>query len=153
MAAMAHHPLFYLVIHKIIQRMYTLNDVDHQYVPRASGPGPLKYAFIAFMNDQGGNFYEGFGDCNSKRNFLYGHVTAGKYTGWDNRTVTVVGEKTLSNAYVQREVVKTKGESYHRMNMTHFSEERNEEVETCFRRIYLRDEWSSRHGISLYDRR
>ncbi len=149
MSAMPHHPLMYLLVSKTIQRLYTLNDVDSQYVPRTTGPGPLKYAFIAFMNDQGNNIYEGVGDCNSKRNFKYGHVTAGRYTGWDNRTVTVVGEKGRSDAYVKRYSIKTKMSSFHLMNMTHFSEKETrlspQEVETCFRRIYVRDQWSTRH--------
>lgn len=147
MCSMPHHPLMYMVVSKIIQRLYSLNDVDGQYVPRSTGPGPVKYAFIAFMNDQGGNFYEGVGDCNSNRKFKYGHVTAGKYTGWDNRTVTVVGEKQRADDYIKRYSIASKVDGFHNMNMTHFSESKrsSKEKQTCFRRIYVRDQWAQRH--------
>ena len=142
MAATPRHPLLWLVIHKIIQRLYSLNDVDNQYVPRSSGPGALKYAFIAFMNDQGPNIYEGAGDCNKNRSYKYGHVTAGNYTGWDNWTVTAVGDRSRSNDYVVREIVKSKKAQYSQMNMTHFTDERKgkqQDLESCFRRIYGRE--------------
>jgi mannosyltransferase OCH1-like enzyme len=147
MAATPHHPLMYLLVHKIIQRLYSLNDVDGQYVPRATGPGALKYAFIAFVDDQGPNIYEGHGDCNRRRKYEYGEVAAGLYSGWDNRTVTVVGNKTNANAYVIRESVKQKVKSYHEMNMTHFGEKQQTrgDVESCFRRIYNRDQWAIQH--------
>jgi hypothetical protein len=147
MAATPHHPLLYLLVHKTIQRLYSLNDVDGQYVPRTTGPGALKYAFIAFMDDQGPNIYEGHGDCNKRRNYQYGQVTAGFYTGWDNRTVTVVGDKRNANEHVIRESVKGKVGSYHAMNMTHFGEKQQTRgnIESCFRRIYNRDQWAMQH--------
>jgi mannosyltransferase OCH1-like enzyme len=149
MAATPHHPLMYLLVHKIIQRVYALNDVDGQYVPRSTGPGALKYSFIAFMGDQGPNIFEGFGDCNKGRNYRYGTVTEGLYTGWDNSTVTVVGNRKNSSEYVIRENIERKVVSYHHMNMTHFREKKKRtqtEIESCFRRIYERDLWSIRHN-------
>jgi len=152
MAASPHHPLMYLVIQKRIQRLYTLNDVDRQYVSRSTGPGSLKYASIAFMNDQGDNFYEGFGNCNSDRDFKYGHFTAGHYIGWVNRTVTVVGDRGHSDDYVHRDSIKAKGGLYQQMNMTHFSSRvKIQEVESCFRRIYVRDELSKRHPQTTFN--
>ena len=100
------------------------------------------------MNDQGNNIYEGYGDCNGKRKYKYGQVTEGKYTGWDNRTVTVVGQKERADDYIRRYSIKAKVGGFHSMNMTHFSESKkqSEEVETCFRRIYVRDQWTGRHA-------
>ena len=122
MATTPHHPPMYLLVHKTIQRLYSLNDVDGQYVPRTTGPGALKYAFIAFMDDQGPNMYEGHGNCNKNRKYQYGQITAGSYTGWDNRTVTVVGDKRNANEHVIRNSVKGKLDSYHAMNMAYFGE-------------------------------
>jgi hypothetical protein len=59
MAAAPHHPLMHLLVQKIIQRHYILNQVDHQSVPWSTGPGALKHAFIAFMDDAGENSWDG----------------------------------------------------------------------------------------------
>ena len=145
MASLPNHPLMYLLISKIVQRLYSLNQVDNQYVPRSTGPGALKYAFIAFMNDQGDNIYEGMRACNGDRKYKYGTVTEGKYTGWDNRTVTVVGEsgRANSNDYVIRSAVKKKGSAYAQMGVDHFSTQmeriQDASTDSCFRRIYERE--------------
>eukprot|EP00934_Nitzschia_sp_Nitz4_P000692 Nitzschia sp. Nitz4//scaffold195_size40117//3373//4610//NITZ4_007572-RA/size40117-augustus-gene-0.32-mRNA-1//-1//CDS//3329540353//692//frame0 len=145
MAAEPRHPLMYLYISKIIQRLYSLNDVGKQHVARTTGPGPLKYAFIAFMNDQGPNIYEGFGSCNGNREYKYGQVTKGHYVGWNNRTVTVVGEKgwPQSDYYIQRNAVAGKDAAYKAMNMTHFEQSSQQAATSdayggkpCFRIVY-----------------
>ena len=144
-ASTHHHPINYLVVSKIIQRMYTLSNVEAQYIPRSTGPGALKWAFIDFMRNSGGNYYEG-GKCKDYKS-KYDTVLAGHYTGWDNWTVTAVGKKEKSNWYIMRNSVRFKGAIYKEMNMTHFQDfVRNETVESCFERIYNRDKWSASHG-------
>jgi hypothetical protein len=148
MAAAPRHPVMYLLVSKIIQRLFSLNSVDRQYVPRTTGPGALKFAFIAFMNDQGKNIFEGAGDCNTNRNFRYNLPKNRTYTGWDGWKVTVAGHKHGADDYVIRSSVKTKKQAYEAMNMSHFDqqsalsnytkEERNRKnLESCIRRIYM----------------
>jgi hypothetical protein len=99
MAAAPHHPLMHLLVQKIIQRLYNLIQVDHQYVPRSTGPGALKHAFIAFMDDAGENFWDGglFGNCNTKTKRQFEEVSKAAYTGWDTRIVRVAGKGSLSD--------------------------------------------------------
>lgn len=138
----------YLLVQKIIGRLYNLNRVDHQYVPRSTGPGALKYAFLAFMDDAGENYYEGHGKCNDFQH-NYSEVKAGIYTGWDNRSVRVVGKRIYPNLYVIRNSIEDKMSGYNAMNMTHFGDVQEANAlkkdVTCFRRIYERDGWASRH--------
>lgn len=83
----------YLVVQKIISRLYNLNQVDHQYVARSTGPGALHLAFLAFIDDAGRNYYEGHGKWCNDAPHKHSQVKEGIYTWWDNRSVRVVGAK------------------------------------------------------------
>ena len=117
-------------------------------MPRSTGPGALKSAFLAFMDDAGVNFCEGSGNYNDVPH-NYSEVTAGTYTGWDNRTVRVAGKRKFPNLYIERDSVKKKLHWYAAMNMTSYGEAQLpksiEKDTTCFRRIYERVGWANRH--------
>jgi hypothetical protein len=114
------------------------------------------------MDDAGDNFFEGSrSDCNSKTSTTtadkndrprFDEVSSGIYTGWDNRTVRVVGNYKYPNLYIKRESIHKKKNWYKLMNMTDFEavqRQKKEETDTtCFRRIYERDGWAARWGTT-----
>jgi hypothetical protein len=128
----------YDLVQITINRILTMNDVKHYDVATYTGPGALKTAFIYFMNDQGPNNPRG----RINHTPQYDRVVAGVYTGFNNRTVTIVGTKEDSNYYVIRggRGMWNKAELYKQMNMTHFLQQPREdgELESCMHRIHNR---------------
>ena len=101
---------------------------------------------IEFMNKQS---KQDFVDANNYKTFQ--RIKAGKYTGFQNATVTVLGDKGNSNEYIRRDPLSgrnspiTKHDAYGQMNMTHFSRTSKDDLidESCVHRIY-------RHVVTPY---
>ena len=119
-AAAPRHPLMYMLVRRTIHRLLSVNSMDTYYIPRVTGPGALKDAFIYFMHDQGPNTFHPPKKPHVSR-FDTGKVVVGLYTGMANWTVRVEGTAKNSNAIVERGIIRRKDKLYKKMNMTHFS--------------------------------
>ena len=114
MAAAPKHPLIYLTIVQILERLLAVENIKEQYVPFVTGPGALKAAFVDFM---------GRGNTDGK-------PPAGVYQGSQSvgnglHTVTVKGDRrTASRRYVVRQGIDhhTKVAAYKAVGMSHFNE-------------------------------
>lgn len=157
MAASPGHPLMYLAVLQVFHRLLDVDTVGGQYVPFVTGPGALKNAFIRFM--QGG----GKGDSsnnNMEEQPNNGYVTAGRYVGHANRSVTVVGTKQTGDRFVHRESIsnRDKKNGYDLMGMRHFSqagrggEDEDEAAAarkvSCFLTLYNEAEQHDRAGTA-----
>jgi hypothetical protein len=127
MAASPRHPLLYLAVLNLFQRLLEVDSVAGQYVPYVTGPGALKSAYIRFM--AGGGVVSD------------GYVVGGTYVGHNNRSVTVVGTKRDGDRYVHRDAIdrRLKKEGYELMGMTHFSKVGKNDTSnhlSCYLKLY-----------------
>lgn len=133
MASSPRHPLMWLLVQHTIHRLLSLPDVDSQYVPSITGPGALKVAFM----DYNGVSPHGRMSRHRDPGVSFQRVTSGRYHGWNNSTVTVVGDKEQSNQYVRRSAVRNKQQLYQQMGMVHFDQARGpSRNESCVYRVY-----------------
>lgn len=107
MATSPKHPIIFVALTTLMERLLEVENIQKQYVPYVTGPGTMKSAMILFMKDAT-NFEK---------------VKKGKYIGLAGRSVTVEGTRGKSNRYVKRESVSGihKKGGYAAMGMTHFS--------------------------------
>lgn len=91
------------------------------------------------MQDQGPNDRTSKGKSKAHSS-LFNRVTAGVYSGHNNRTVTVIGKKDHAEEYVKRNVVRRKDKLYEGMGMTHFGRmtkaDENIPPESCVQRLH-----------------
>ena len=106
MAAEPRHPLIYLSVLILLERLLEVMNIREQYVPLVTGPGTLKVSLMKFL----------------KRDEEQ-QVTAGTHVGMGNKTVTVVGRMGHAKDYVIRGSISRvhKREGYAAMGMAHFS--------------------------------
>jgi len=106
-ASAPRHPLMFYAVHHAMSRLLSVEDVAKQYVPFVTGPGAIKSAMVTFINN--------------------GYPTNGTYTGFDNRTVTVVGNPSMAmgGKFCRRNSVRggAKSGGYAKMGMKHYGEE------------------------------
>ena len=96
-----HHPLAYFAVTNAMQRLYEERNIVQQYVPYITGPGALKYAAQHTLGD--------------------GYPEKGTHIGVNNRTITMVGHRSIARKH---EIINRKGVSNHEyslMNLTHYS--------------------------------
>lgn len=104
-ASSPHHPLMRLSLESGLRSLRGTVNVMRNNPAKTTGPAALKKGFITFMN----------GTSN-------GYITAGKYTGMNNKTVTAIGEKTNPKEYINRGGLDagSKRQYYSAMGMQHF---------------------------------
>jgi hypothetical protein len=109
MAAEPQHPLIYISILILLERLLEVTNIREQYVPFVTGPGTLKLSMMKFLKVDDDK------------------VKAGKYIGVGNKTVTVVGRKGHAKEYIIRGSVSgvQKRKGYEAMGMSHFSSKHN----------------------------
>jgi hypothetical protein len=130
-AARPKHPLFFLLVHHMMNRLSQLNDVSMQIVSLVTGPGATRESFCNFVGGQGPNF------PNHNPSPACWFPTAGTYTGMYNYTVTAVGNAENPNEYVARDVIANKSMIYKRMNMTYFRDiPKIVTKQSCIQKIY-----------------
>ena len=105
MASSPSHPLMKASLESGMESLRRTVNVMRNNPAKTTGPAALKNGFIAFMN--------GTSD---------GYIEEGRYVGLDNQSVTVVGRKSNSRQYVDREGLDagSKSEYYKAMGMEHF---------------------------------
>ncbi|KAL7563650.1 hypothetical protein ACA910_013386 [Epithemia clementina (nom. ined.)] len=127
-AAQPRHPLMYLLVMQIWQRIFTLENVGDQYAPYLTGPGALKVAMKHFMQTHRMPA-ENRNPCD-----VFEKVCPGHYVGLANRSVTVTNQTVA----VYRSVVGKKTGEYKAMNMTHFGTVQSAQTnESCINRLFL----------------
>ncbi|KAL7555808.1 hypothetical protein ACA910_002273 [Epithemia clementina (nom. ined.)] len=128
-AAEPKHPIMYMLVLKVWERLFNLQDVAIQYAPYITGPGALKEAMKLFMQTHQM-------PVNKSDPFLvFEKVKRGTYVGLHNRTITV---GRMSSA-VFRNVIGKKTEEYSAMNMTGY-QSRKKPIPSnisCFAHLYL----------------
>jgi mannosyltransferase OCH1-like enzyme len=130
-ASRPRHPLMYLLVQHMTNRLLALNDVSMQTVALVTGPGALREAFCNFLGGQGPNFprHVPTAQC--------WYLHSGVYTGLMNTTVRAVGHEDNPDEYVARDVILDKHLIYLRMNMTYFREiPKVQSKQSCVQRIY-----------------
>lgn len=134
MASRPRHPLMWLLVQHTILRLLTLPDVESMYAPSITGPGALKVAFMEYNGVPPGSDAARHPD----HKISFQRVKKGLYRGWQNTTVTVVGDKQNAGQYIRRGVVGRKGKKYEEMGMTHFSQTQAKKPknESCVFRVY-----------------
>jgi hypothetical protein len=122
MAAIPHHPFFFVALTTCLSRLiHLVEEIGTQYVPYITGPGVTKAAMMIFMND----FQN------------YQTVKEGTYTGMDGSTLTVMGKKSRSQHYIKRESIPKKNIEFRAMDMTHFSLSKNTDLrDSCYEYLY-----------------
>ena len=126
-AAEPKHPLMYLLVMQVWERLFTLPNVHDQYAPFISGPGALKNAMKHFMGTHQ------MAVDSKQPCAVFEKVCPGHYVGLDNRTVTAAPRAWAVN----RAVIKSKDNVYKAMNMSHFgSVRRRQSNESCMNRLY-----------------
>ena len=136
-AAEPRHPLMYLLVMHIWDRLFRVDNVENHYAPIVTGPHALKDAMKHFMGTHQMNSTI-HSPCLS-----FEKVCPGHYVGLHNRTVTVASSKWA----VRRSVIRGKQQEYEAMNMSHFSTiKRSNSTESCFNRLYAetRSSWDDR---------
>ena len=146
-AAAPRHPLFYMLVQTILTRLFAVENVDQQYVPVVTGPHALRDALAHFMfahDLKRRNLErkeEGLGPLND-----WQQVTEGVHTGFQNRTVTILGNRKNSDEYILRMGMgpKKKEQIYEEMGMTHFynavkNKKSSLNYETCLHRLYKKE--------------
>ena len=122
-AASPNHPIMYTSLHWALMAIWNLESISDNWAPYTTGPRATKNGFIEFMNAVGVE--------------TNGYIPAGEYIGMNNRSVTVVGNKTEPHEFVCRDCVRGKHEHYKNMDMTHFSTERGDQHLSCSQHIFL----------------
>ena len=134
MAFRPRHPFLYFAIHEVILRLLSHGDVNHQYVPIVTGPGPVRDALRSYL---GKRHLPGADESMSDyQSFM--KIAAGTYGAY-NSTIRVEGNAGNPNEWVKRSVVPKKGKfHYKKMNMTHFDADKNNDlpIEACMQRLY-----------------
>ena len=135
MATTPRHPLIYLLVHHMMNKLLALNDVGSQTVSVVTGPGALRHAFCGFVGGQGANHkpYTWPKDwCWNPESKLW--------RGLDNYTVRLAGSEDDPDDLVARDIIPDKNEIYKRMNMTYFRDlpKHGPIAESCFQRLYRR---------------
>lgn len=127
-AAAPKHPLMYLLVLSVWERLFTLQDIGLQYAPYHTGPGALKQAMKHFMRT-----HQMIVD-RKKPWLAFEKVTEGHYVGLNNRTVTVA---PMSSA-VFRSALGKKGKHYGAMGMSRYDQNKRLPSNTsCFDHLYL----------------
>jgi mannosyltransferase OCH1-like enzyme len=126
MASSPKHPLIYMTIMHILQRLLGVSNIKEQYVPYVTGPGALKTAFIDFMGGKSD-----------------GKPPAGIYRGAvvGNHTVTVKGGRQTSHHYVRRTGINphVKMIAYEAVGMKHFNQVKKDQKavnSSCITHLY-----------------
>ena len=126
-AAEPKHPLMYLLVMQIWQRIFGLPDIADQYAPYLTGPGALKIAMKHFMQTHKAPVHKAIYKSFEK-------VRDGHYVGLANKSVTVAPKASA----VYRNVVRRKDLLYEAMNMTHFhSTERKSSDVSCLNHLLM----------------
>ena len=101
MALSPHHPLAFFAVTSAMHRLFEENNIVQQYVPYITGPGALKSAMIETIGN--------------------GMPKMGTYNGINNRTVTMVGNRSTARNldFINRGSVSN--HEYPMMDMTHYS--------------------------------
>ena len=128
-AAEPKHPLMYLLVMQIWQRIFGLPDIADQYAPYLTGPGALKIAMKHFMQTHTMQVGKGI-----HPHEVFEKVRDGHYVGLANKSVTVAPKASA----VSRSVLRRKGLLYEAMNMTHFhSTERKSSNVSCLNHLLM----------------
>ena len=131
MAASPRHPMIYFCVLHLMAKVMQVKDLGSFDVVFTTGPGAVNEAFVSFM-----------------RNRAYSYNSpAGRYIGVDNRSVTIVGNRSNENMYITRIIkplVKAadKHKIYQQTNMTHLTRaggtmyKPKKVDESCMSRLY-----------------
>lgn len=122
-AASPNHPIMYTSLHWGLRAIWSLDSISNNKAPYTTGPRATKNGFIDFMAVVGVQ--------------TNGYIPSGIYVGMDNRSVTVVGNKTRPHEFVNRGGVRNKLGEYAQMGMMHFSKQRSGQRVSCSHHIYL----------------
>jgi hypothetical protein len=139
MAAEPRHPLIYISVLILLERLLEVQNIQKQFVPFVTGPGTLKLSMMRF------------------RKVEEEKVKAGKYTGVGNKTVTVVGRKGHAKEYIIRGSVSGihKKGGYVAMGMLHFSsKDKSAPRDSCYEYLHSVAKDSSlrqHHGLHTAD--
>ena len=123
MAASPRHPLIFVALAHLFQRLLEVENIRDQYVPFTTGPGVMKSAMILFMKD--------------KENFQL--VQKGKFQGLAGRSVTIEGIKGKAFHWVKRESISGihKKGGYAAMEMQHFgNKDLQAPADSCYEHLY-----------------
>jgi hypothetical protein len=138
MAAEPRHPLMYISILVLLERLLEVPNIRKQYVPVVTGPGTLKWSMMQFRNTKDEQ------------------VKAGKYTGIANKTVTVAGRKGHGKEYVIRTAVSGihKMGGYFAMGMKHFSSNDDQKpTDSCYEYLHkIAKEDFTKYSLRTADR-
>ena len=110
LASSPGHPYMRHTMDDALSHLRVTTNVMNNAPHKTTGPGAVKRGFCFFMEAAGG----GTG---------WQRVSAGKYVGDRNRSVTVIGQKSESREYVNRAgLAEDKKMGYYKeVNITHFS--------------------------------
>lgn len=131
MAASPRHPMIYFSVLSVMERVMQDNDLGNFHIVYNTGPGAVNAGFLAFMRSDAYNF----------------NAPAGRYVGFGNRSVTIVGNRSNEDEYITRVIeplrVNTyKHQLYQQTNMTHLTEavgsiyKPKDIDESCMGRLY-----------------
>ncbi|KAL3941188.1 MAG: hypothetical protein SGBAC_004420 [Bacillariaceae sp.] len=111
-ASSPNHPLMRQMLETGVERLKLIPNVMINNPAQNTGPGACKVGFIRFMAEVGVE--------------TDGYISAGRYVGAQNRSVTVVGKKENSREYVDRGGLgnEAKFGYYKALGIKHFSESR-----------------------------
>ena len=118
MALPPRHPLMWYAIYVSLQALSLMSDTGSASAAMVTGPHALHKALREFCKDAGR--FIGVAGVGRKP------VQAGMYKGTSNYTITVYGNASHQNEFVQRDAFAAveKRESYQQMGMRHFTEDK-----------------------------
>jgi hypothetical protein len=87
-AASPRHPIMYYSLHYALLAIWNLESIHNNKAPYTTGPRATKNGVILFLKAVGEE--------------TDGYIPAGRYVGTNNRSITVVGNKTNSREFVDR---------------------------------------------------
>mmetsp|Transcript_73187 Transcript_73187/g.203002 ORF Transcript_73187/g.203002 Transcript_73187/m.203002 type:complete len:427 (-) Transcript_73187:361-1641(-) len=113
LASSPAHPYMRYTMDDALDHLRQTRNVMKVNAPRTTGPGAIKRGLCLFLEAAG-------------KDGGTGYITAGRYVGAENRSVTIVGNKNFSKQYIDRGGLgPAKMKYYREANIAHFSSQRS----------------------------